>query len=199
MAGIKSKWKRAPMDQRRLNSDRTIPQARFTRNQRSGALPPALPSGSGGANRPLLKYAMALAILAVVSIALVIGVGSLIHAEQVYEDLQWRSQYYGRPTLPFSTLAPDIDQQISVTEVPFLATPLPGIAVPVLSSSSSEAALTEPDGSTKGDKTLSSYCDKFGVPVSLQIFDWNDWSTVKLDNPMVAQLPTTWDASANIW
>src|SRR5579871_1413966 len=195
MAGIKSKWKRAPMDQRRLNSDRTIPQARFTRNQRSGALPPALPSGSGGANRPLLKYAIALALLAVVSIALVIGVGSLIHAEQVYEDLQWRAQYYGRPTLPFSTLDPNADPSISdvsTSDVSSLATPLPGIAVPVLSSSSSEAALTEPDGSTKGDKTLASYCAKFGVPVSLQIFDWNDWSTVKLDNPMVAQLPISW-------
>jgi hypothetical protein len=77
---------------------------------------------------------------------------------------------------------------------------LPQVVSPALSVASSDAALTEPDGSTGGDQTtVASYCDDFGTPVSIQIFDWNDWSTVNLTNALVAQLPIRWDASGDLW
>ncbi len=198
MASIKSKWKRAPMDQRRLNSDRTIPHARFTRSQRSGSLPAPLPTRGARSGRPMWLYAGALIALAVVSIVLVIVVGTVIRAQQQYEDDQWRASYYGRPTLPFSTLAPDIQQQIDATVLPLVTTPLPLMTAQVAVASDG-AAKTEPDSTATSKNLLSSYCTSFGVPTSLEIIDWNDWTTVKVDNTLAAQLPITWDTSVSFW
>jgi hypothetical protein len=33
----------------------------------------------------------------------------------------------------------------------------------------------------------------------VRIFDWNDWSTVEVNNPLVAQIPLRWDATENLW
>jgi hypothetical protein len=84
--------------------------------------------------------------------------------------------------------------------VPLRITPLPQVVDPALSISSSDASLSEPKGATDGgDTMLMSYCADFPLPVSLRIFDWNDWSTVDLTNPLVAQMPIRWDASADLW
>ncbi len=214
MGTTKARWKPAPKDQRRVASGRTAPKARFTRRQRSGSLPPSLPSGRAGHGwSPLLKLVAALVVTAGMGVLIVIGVGTVIHAEQHYQDSQQRASYYGLPTQPFATLAPDSGEDVMAATVPSVSssavsssvvsssvTALPNVVEPVVSESASGAALSEPDGATGGDQTtLASSCDKFGIPVSIRIFDWNDWSTVELSNPLVAQLPIQWDASADIW
>ncbi len=163
-------------------------------------MPPSLPGGRGRRGLPPLAiFAGALALLVMVSVGLVIGVGSFIHAEQQYEDMQWRAAYYGRPTQPFSsTLMSNVNPQ-TVGTLALLTTPLPGIANPVLSVSSSDAALTEPDSASTDGETIAGFCDQFGTPTSITLFDWNDWSTVSVSNPLVAQLPMSWDASPSFW
>ncbi|MEO8392467.1 MAG: hypothetical protein ABI700_05685 [Chloroflexota bacterium] len=202
MGTIKAKWKRAPIDQRRVTSDRTIPNARFARKNLSASLPPSLPnSGSRRPLKPLMMFAGALIVMVCVGITLVIVVGAYLRNEQQTADMEWRAAYYGRPTLPFSTLAPDYGPQEGLvgTTSPYMTTPLPGITNALVSASSAESALTEPDGSSTGDKGLASYCDQFGDPVSIRVFDWNDWSTVDVTNTLVAQLPVSWDASGDLW
>jgi hypothetical protein len=203
MGTIKAKWKRAPIDQRRVTSDRTIPNARFARKNLSVSLPPSLPSRrSRRPLKPLLMFGGALVLMVSIGITLVIVVGAYVRNEQKTADMEWRAAYYGRPTLPFSTLAPDYGQQGQLigTTAPYMTTPLPGSNNAMVSASSAESALTEPDGgSATGDTELGSYCDQFGDPISIHVFDWNDWSTVDVANPLVAQLPIRWDASSDIW
>ena len=150
--------------------------------------------------KPVLIFAGALILMISVGITLVIVGGAYLRNEQQLADMEWRAAYYGRPTLPFSTLAPDTgQQQVIGTTIPYQTTPLPGITSALVSASSAESALTEPDGASGGDSGLASYCDQFGDPVSIRIFDWDDWSTVDVTNTLVAQLPISWDASGDIW
>ncbi len=126
MPNPKSKWKRAPKDQRRLASERTAPKARFTRSQRSGSLPESLPSaGRGRSAKPLLLIGGVLVLLVGLSVLLVIAVGSAIHAQQQLAELNSQAAYYGRPTQPFATLVPDFGRRVGTT-VPLSTTPLPG-------------------------------------------------------------------------
>ena len=138
MGTVKAKWKRAPKDQRRMTADRTIPNARFARKQLSGSLPPSLPTRSRRRPlRPLLIFTGALVLMVGLGITLVIAVGSYIRSEQQFNDIQQRAAYYGRPTLPFSTLAPDFgqaQQQVVGTTAPYLTTPLPGQSSPILAA-----------------------------------------------------------------
>ena len=137
MGTIKAKWKRAPIDQRRVASDRTIPNARFARKNLSTSLPPPLPGRTAHRpNKPLLMFAGALVLMVSIGVTLVIVVGAYIANEQQQADMEWRAAYYGRPTLPFSTLAPDHDpQQVIGTSAPYLTTPLPGISSALVSES----------------------------------------------------------------
>lgn len=209
MPTTKARWKSAPIDQRRVASQRTAPKARFLRSQRSGALPPSLPPRGvavGRTGKPAFRIVVALGVMIVLGVALVIAVGVAARAQQQYEDIQWRAAYYGRPTLPFATLAPQAAEPSELTSEPGgvlpLVTALPQMVNPALSISSSDAALSEPKGATGAvgdDTTLLSYCDNFPLPVSVRIFDWNDWSTVELTNPLVAQIPVGWDARADLW
>ncbi|MCC6801884.1 MAG: hypothetical protein IT319_03280, partial [Anaerolineae bacterium] len=185
--------------QRRVASGRTAPKARFTRRQRSGSLPPPLLSGrERSIPRSVLTFVLAVVIMVCVGVMVVIGVGMVTRAQQQYDDMQWRASAYGRPTLPFSTPVPNesnVESSISPA-----STMLPPVINPALSVASSASVLTEPLGSANGDQaTLTSFCDQFGIPVSIRIFDWNDWSTVDLPNPLVAQMPISWDASGDLW
>ncbi len=202
MRNTKAKWKPAPKDQRRVASQRSAPKARFTRRQRSSSLPASLPSGGISSRKtPLLLISGILTALVALSIVLVIAVGSVIHAQGQLDDLQSAAAYYGLPTQPFSTFMPNVARQVGTT-VPLGTTPLPIIENPsgdVLVVSASSSALTEPDGASGANTLLSSYCADFGTPTSIDLFDWQDWSTVSLSNAMVAQMPLNWDASDNIW
>ncbi|MFN8563664.1 MAG: hypothetical protein U0703_19075 [Anaerolineae bacterium] len=133
MGTTKSRWKRAPIDQRRVAAGRTAPKARFTRRQRSASLPPPLPSGRGGREKhPALMMVIVLLAIVGLGVAVVIVGGIVVRAQQQYEDMQWRAEYYGRPTQPFSTLVPDAT-----------ATPLPTADDPA----SRFPALAAPDDS----------------------------------------------------
>jgi hypothetical protein len=137
MRAPKAKWKRAPIERRRVASDRTIPNARFARKQLSGSLPPPLPShGARRPLKPLLIFAVVLVLMVGLGITLVITVGSYIRSEQQFDEIQQRAAYYGRPTLPFSTLAPDfgqsqVSQQVITTISPYLTTPIPMQTTPL--------------------------------------------------------------------
>ncbi len=126
---MKAKWKRAPMDQRRVTSDRTLPNARFARKNLSSSLPPPLPSRTRRRSlKPLLLFVGVLVLMVGLGVTVVIVVGAYLSNEQQQADMAWRAAYYGRPTLPFSTLAPDFDpQQVIGTTSPYLTTPLPGL------------------------------------------------------------------------
>lgn len=148
----------------------------------------------------MLTFAFAVVVMVCVAVMIVIGVGMITHTQQQYDDLQWRASAYGRPTLPFSTPVPNAEQPSAGTAVAAASTALPQIISASLSVASSDAALSEPSGSSNGDRsTLISYCDQFGIPESIRIFDWNDWSTVDLPNPLVAQIPISWDAKGDLW
>jgi hypothetical protein len=201
MGATKARWKRAPRDQRRLAMGRTAPNARFTRRQVSASLPPSLTSRQNRWVKPALLL-VTLASMVGLSVALVIAVGAYIRAEQQADEMHERAGYYGLPTQPFSTLAPDQSGQglteIS-TSVAIMTTPIP-LTGEIVSGSESATARTEPnDVSSDGSNILSSFCEDFGVPVSLELFDWNDWSTVNLTNALVAQIPMRWDASKTFW
>ena len=202
MGAMKARWKRAPRDQRRVASARSAPQARFTRGQRSGSLPPRLPaSGQRLPARPLLILG-ALLVMVGLSVALVIAVGAYLRSEQQLDEIQWRAGYYGRPTQPFAMLAPPGAQPTAVdadSAAVSRATTQPSVVSGEAPIPSSQGALTEPQSAPASDTLLASFCDQFGVPQSIRIFDWNDWSTVDLTNPLVAQLPTRWDASGDLW
>jgi hypothetical protein len=200
MGATKARWKRAPRDQRRMASGRTAPNARFTRRQVSGTLPASLNTRDSGWTKPVLLL-VALVTMVGFGVALVIAVGAYLRAEQQTDEMHNRAAYYGLPTRPFSTLAPYEQPRAVSTNAVIMTTPLPLVGVVVAGSEAETAtARTEPnDVSSDGSNTLASFCDEFGTPVSLQIFDWSDWSTVDLTNPMVAQLPTRWDASITFW
>lgn len=107
MTSIKAKWKRAPLEQRRVTQQRSAPQARFTRSQRSGALPPSLPTAQPRRSaRPLLIGLLVTVLLVGFGSALVIAVGSYLNAEQQFSELEQRAGAYGLPTQPFATLDP---------------------------------------------------------------------------------------------
>ncbi|MEP7292635.1 MAG: hypothetical protein ABI835_12690 [Chloroflexota bacterium] len=110
MRTVKAQWKRAPIAQRRVSSEWSTPKARFTRSQRSGTLPSSLPSSRGNRSaKPLLIFAGAVLLISL-GVALVIAVGAYIRSEQAISEIEWRAGYYGRPTQPFATLAPDTGQ-----------------------------------------------------------------------------------------
>lgn len=203
MGATKARWKRAPRDQRRMATGRTAPNARFTRRQVSGTLPPSLNSRDSGWIKPVLLL-LALVTMVGFGVALVLAVGAYLRTEQQTGEMHERAAYYGLPTRPFSTLAPYEQPQlgsstISATSAPYMTTPMPLVGE-VVAGSEAASARTEPnDVSSDGSNTLSSFCEDFGTPTSVQIFDWNDWSTVDLTNAMVAQLPLNWDASATFW
>lgn len=202
MSAMKARWKRAPRAQRRVASAWSAPQARFTRGQRSGALPPPLPGRGRALPGKLLLILGALLVMVGLGVALVIAVGAYLRAEQQMADIQQRAAYYGRPTQPFATLTPPgaLTAGAAGGGVAALsATALPNVVSGDAPLPSTQAALTEPESAVAGDTLLASFCDKFGVPQAIRIFDWNDWSTVELTNPLVAQLPTRWDASGNLW
>lgn len=200
MGAVKAKWKRAPRDQRRVAAERSAPKARFTRGHVSGSLPAPLATHNGRVlARPLLVVG-ALLVMVGLGIALVIAVGGYIRSEQQLREIESRAAYYGRPTQPFATPVPQGGELPVVgTSAPMQATALPNLVSGDAPSSALASALTEPDGADAGDTLLSSYCDQFGVPQSISIFDWNDWSTVNLTNPLVAQFPTRWDAGGDLW
>ena len=102
MGTPKAKWKRAPKDQRRVASDRTIPNARFARRQRSRSLPRLPRESSGRSLRPLLIGGL-LALAVAVIIAAVIAISTVAQAKRQYDTLNWQAGYYGLPTQPFST------------------------------------------------------------------------------------------------
>lgn len=144
MPNPKAKWKRAPKDQRRIASERTAPKSRFTRSQLSGSLPTPLPSGgSGRSARPLLLIGGVFVLLVGLSVLLVIAVGSAINAQQRLTELNAQADYYGLPTQPFATLAPDLGQRVGTT-VPLSTTPLPGFD-PGASSASGFPDFPAPD------------------------------------------------------
>jgi hypothetical protein len=108
MSSIKAKWKRAPLDQRRVTSERVAPKARFTRSQRSGSLPPSLPSSQSRRSlRPLLIFALVTVVLVSLGVTLVIAVGAYLRAEQNFREIEQRAGAYGLPTQPFATLNPE--------------------------------------------------------------------------------------------
>ncbi len=157
MGATRTGWKRAPRDQRRLATERSAPNARFTRSQRSGSLPASLNSRDRRWLKPLLLVA-SLVTMVGLSVALVIAVGAYIRAEQQTDEMHERASYYGLPTQPFSTLAPDQPEQsagdasIAVrTYAPMMTTPLPLIGVSAASSSSSDTAQIEP-GNAASDR-----------------------------------------------
>ena len=53
--------------------------------------------------------------------------------------------------------------------------------------------------SMPGESMLTSFCPELGFPVSLRIFDWQTGNTISLNDPAVAQLPLSWDASDDLW
>ena len=168
MGTIKGKWKRAPMDQRRVSSDRTIPNARFARKNLSSSLPPPLPGRTDRRSlKPLLMFVGALVLMVGIGVTLVIVVGAYMANEQQQADLAWRAAYYGRPTLPFSTLAPDYDpQQVIGTTSPYLTTPLPG---------SSSALVAESDDPLPTSLPLAQPADPLITGSALAELDDSRW------------------------
>ncbi len=197
----KSKWKRAPKDQRRIASERSAPKARFTRSQRSGSLPAPLSTGeSGRSAKPLLLIGGVFVLLVGLSVILVIAVGSVIHAQQQLAELNSQAAYYGLPTQPFATLVPDFGRRVGTT-APLVTTPLPGFE-PGDPSVSGFPDLAAPDDPRWQPVTISPIADSFelrSVPTVLnndpiQIVaeatsgslltdpDWGVWAQIKLGN-----------------
>ncbi len=183
----KAKWKRAPINQRRVSSERSAPQARFTRSQRSGSLPASLGrTRDRRLAKPLLIIGGAVLLIGL-SVALVIAVGAYIRAEQNYDEIAWRSTYYGLPTQPFATLAPNVTAVIPVTDVaiawqngsaPALAAPddprwVAGSATPLRQSFAVRDAPVLTAAALKA----------VGEPVSVSFIsqvDWGVWAQVKI-------------------
>ncbi len=209
MPNPKSKWKRAPKDQRRIASGRSAPKARFTRRQLSNSLPDSLLSGRGGrSGRPLLLIGGVFVLLVGLSVMLVIAVGSAIHAQQQLAELDLQAAYYGLPTQPFATLVPDFGQRVGTT-VPLGTTPLPGFAPDDLSASGFPD-LAAPDDPRWQPVTIRPMGDSFelhSVPTLLnndpiQVIteatngylvtapDWGVWAQVKL-GAMIAWIDTS--------
>lgn len=197
MRTTKAKWKRAPLDQRRVTGERSAPKSRFTRRQRSGALPSPLPSNRGGRNgTPMLVIVGVTVLLVSLSITLVIAVGAWIQAQQTYEDVQWRATYYSPPTQPFATLVPDFGERVGTT-APVFTTPLPGFAgVPRSQASTALAADDDPRWTrasitplgasfdlyadpASGDAPIQTVSEAVSADVILEA-DWGAWAQVKL-------------------
>ena len=142
MRNTKTKWKRAPKDQRRVTSDRTMPNARFTRSKRVGLMPRGDVGSTPVSRHPLIVIVGALLLLVGLSVTLVIAVGAAIHADQEVADLRQRAAYYARPTLVFSTLPPDAGR-VGGTIAPLSTTPIPGIDDQSSSSSFPELAASD--------------------------------------------------------
>lgn len=184
MRTTKARWKPAPIDQRRVAAGRTAPKARFTRRQRSGSLPPSLPSGRGGrVSKPVLTFAIAAIIMVILGVMLVIGVGMIARAQQAYEAMQWRAAYYGRPTQPFSTLAPDAGQQGIGTAMPIVPLAAPddprwvrGSAIPI---SGGFELRTMP--TLLNNDPFQTITDTVACYFIVET-DWGAWAQIKLGN-----------------
>lgn len=202
MGTPKAKWKRAPLDQRRVSSERSAPKARFTRSQRSNSLPTSLSSsGERRLGKPLLIVSGVLLLISL-SIALVIAVGAYLRAEQNYQEIAWRSTYYGLPTQPFATPAPTDVQAAAATDAfaavqaedtPALAAPddprwVAGSATPMREAAALRAApvLTAVSIEIISEATAVSYISavEWGVWAQVKIGDtigWVDATSVRLE------------------
>jgi hypothetical protein len=189
MPSPKANWKRAPMSQRRMSPERSAPKARFTRSQRSGSLPPSLTRGNRQRfAKPLLILAGVLLVVGL-SVALVIAVGAYIRAEQNYDEIAWRSTYYGLPTQPFATPAPTVMQTTA---------PLDGFAVTQSADTPATAALDDPrwvagtaiplrvSFALRTEPVLTAaVLEAFGDPTPVMFIsevEWGVWAQVKIND-----------------
>lgn|GEM_PF-3614481 len=192
MRAPKAKWKRAPIAQRRVSSERSVPKARFTRSQRSSSLPASL---SSGGNRYLGKPLLILGgvvLLISLGVALVIAVGAYIRADQSYQEIAWRSTYYGLPTQPFATPMPPVNVAENTAEVAATDELMgwQGRDVPTLAAADDprwvvgSATPLRTSFAVRGAPTLTAaVLQAIGEPTAVSFIsevDWGVWAQVKI-------------------